>query len=895
MTIFSLHIAGHRSLLVTSCDLRPATMICPICGSQLREPARFCRSCGANIAGALTGRLQTGRVLAERYRIVRLIARGGMGAVYLAADLRLDDVEVAVKEMSSVYRPGETEDYARAVAEFRREAALLARLSHPNLPRVIDRFEEDGKQFLAMEYVEGQTLRQALIARGGRAEVAEVCGWAAQLCAVLAYLHAQQPPIIYRDLKPGNVMLRSDGRVALIDFGIARFYKPGKASDTAIYGTIGYSAPEQYGEGQTDQRSDIYSLGVLLYHALTGYDVTSTPFRLPHLGQLRPDVPADLVDLITRATAMDPGDRFASVGELADALRRVGRGAASPSDGQHEPAPAQAMQPAANRPRGLPLWMFGTLLVLTVGLVAGLAFERSSGAAPPPTGAPAIATGAPAATARTVAAAPEIEPPPDMVRVPAGSFTMGADDDPSASPAHTVDLPTFFIDRTEVTNRAYRACVQVAVCQSPEQSAALPYAHYFDSPDFERYPVVYVTWQDARAYCAWRGRRLPTEAEWEKAARGTDARLYPWGNTWDEQRVRLSGDDLGSALAQAGSFAQNASPYGALDMSGNVWEWTSSRDLPYPYASSDGREIPTTPGQRVLRGGAWGRNPRNARVTTRDPKDPREGYWNRGFRCAATPINPAPNGAAAGNLAPAPDGMVGVPGGLLRMGVSEAEGQRWVREYGWNEPVAEFPQHTVTLAPFFLDRTEVTNQQYAAFVAATKRAPPANSFDPARLTLWRDGRAPPALAQHPVVNVTWDDARSYCAWAGKRLPTEAEWEWAARGPEGRLWPWGNDFDQQRANTQERGRGGTAPVGADPGNASWVGALDMGGNVWEWMSSLRWPYPYDPTDGREDPARPRPRAIRGGSWTDPASSAHTSGRNQFDPTLANINIGFRCAK
>jgi formylglycine-generating enzyme required for sulfatase activity len=201
----------------------------------------------------------------------------------------------------------------------------------------------------------------------------------------------------------------------------------------------------------------------------------------------------------------------------------------------------------------------------------------------------------------------------------------------------------------------------------------------------------------------------------------------------------------------------------------------------------------------------------------------------------------------------------------------------------------------VLLRPFFLDRTEVTNAQYAEFVDATKHAPPVNSFDPAGLNLWQDGQPPDALLQHPVVNVRWSDARAYCSWAGKRLPTEAEWEWAAKGPEGWLWPWGSGFEQARANTRERGLGNTLPAGADLANASWVGALDMGGNAWEWTSSLSLPYPYDITDGRENPDRDGSRAIRGGSWLDPASSAHTSGRNQFDPALANINLGFRCAR
>jgi serine/threonine-protein kinase len=801
--------------------------------------------------------------------------------------------------MSGVYRPGETDAFAQAITEFRREAALLARLSHPNLPRVIDRFEEDGKQFLVMEYVEGQTLRQALAARGGRAEVPEVRDWAEQLCAVLSYLHAQTPPIIYRDLKPSNVMLRPDGRLALIDFGIARFYKPGQASDTAIYGTLGYAAPEQYGEGQTDQRSDVYALGVLLYHALTGYDVTGSPFRLPHISRLQPEVPPRLASLITRATAMEPSDRFASVTDLAAELRRAFL-PAPPHD-----APRENDTPATelgSRRRGLPLWAFGALLALIGVLAGGLTFGIPGGMNPaltPPAASSAPVATAPLASTPQIPAAtatPATEPPPDMALVPAGLFTMGDKSDPNASPPHQQNIPApFFIERTEVTNQVYRACVQAGGCRPPRQVGSLTHPDYYDNPDFDRYPVVYVTWQDARAYCAWRGRRLPTEVEWERAARGDDGRLYPWGNDWDAARVRLSGDDdRTSDMAAVGSFPQNASPYGALDMSGNAWEWTSSRGLAYPYSAGDGREAPSLGGKRVVRGGAWGREQRNARVTTRDAQDPDDAFWNRGFRCAASADGPTHNSGLTG-LPSAPDGMVAVPGGVLRMGITQEQGQRWVSEFGWALPVGEFPRHSVTLAPFFLDRTEVTNQQYAVFIDATKHAAPANSFDPKGLNIWRDGRYPAELAQHPVVNVTWDDARAYCAWAGKRLPSEAEWEWAAKGPEGWLWPWGADFDQTRVNTKERGLGTTAAVDADTAGVSWVGALDMGGNVWEWTSSLTLPYPYDPTDGREDPVRPGPRAIRGGAWTDPTSSAHTSGRNQFDSTLANVNVGFRCLK
>jgi formylglycine-generating enzyme required for sulfatase activity len=200
--------------------------------------------------------------------------------------------------------------------------------------------------------------------------------------------------------------------------------------------------------------------------------------------------------------------------------------------------------------------------------------------------------------------------------------------------------------------------------------------HYYDSAEFDRFPAVSVTWDDARSYCAWRGRRLPTEAEWERAARGDDGRLFPWGGNWDPARMQLSGDDRLGELAMVGNFPKNASPYGALDMSGNVWEWTSSRDMVYPYAAGDGREEPTLSGKRIVRGGAWGSNMHNARATTRDSHDPDDTFWNRGFRCAATIGGPTRNDQLAG-LPAAPEGMVAVPGGMLRMGTDEAEARRW--------------------------------------------------------------------------------------------------------------------------------------------------------------------------------------------------------------------------
>ena len=209
---------------------------------------------------------------------------------------------------------------------FRREAALLAALHHPNLVQVIDHFSAPGpppREYLVMECVAGETL-DAWIGRSGRTP-ARVLPVALELCAVLDYLHSRTPPIIYRDLKPSNVMIEaaasgSGGRVKLIDFGIARFYKPGKQKDTTMMGTPGFAPPEQYGRGQTDARSDLFSLGVTLHVLLTGYDVEQSPWSYPPVRTLNAAVSPTLERVIAKATAMNVADRYQSAAELRAAL-----------------------------------------------------------------------------------------------------------------------------------------------------------------------------------------------------------------------------------------------------------------------------------------------------------------------------------------------------------------------------------------------------------------------------------------------------------------------------------------------------------------------------------------------------------------------------------------------
>jgi serine/threonine protein kinase len=284
---------------------------CYQCGQPVKDNSQFCSFCGCAFANNLTGKLSPNALLDNRYLILRLVGQGGMGAIYQAVDTRLQGRVCAVKEMSvASLPPGERPP---AIQQFEQEAAMLARLHHPHLPQVCDFFEDNGHHYLVMDFIEGQTLDQRLAAKQRPFSEQQVRLWADQLSAVLSYLHKQNPPIIFRDLKPDNIMLDQNDQIKLIDFGIARLFKPAQARDTQVIGTPGYAAPEQYGSGQTDERADVYGLGVTLLTLLTGHDPAADPFHLPLVQRLNPAVSTQMANVIQRATQIQPGHRFQSI------------------------------------------------------------------------------------------------------------------------------------------------------------------------------------------------------------------------------------------------------------------------------------------------------------------------------------------------------------------------------------------------------------------------------------------------------------------------------------------------------------------------------------------------------------------------------------------------------
>jgi len=341
--------------------------------------------------------LPPGTILRSRYKVVALVGQGGMGAVYQAEDLRLEGRQCALKEVQPL--PGATaRALAQAQEQFRKEASTLARLDHPNLPKVSDYFSEAGRDYLIMDFVAGQDLKALMDeahAKGRFLSEQRVLSWISQVCDALSYLHGQEPPILHRDIKPANIRLTPQGFIKLVDFGLVKPLDeddPNTISVMRGLGTLPYTPLEQYSGtgGHTDVRSDIYSLGATLYHLLTGRRPANAqerfldPRALTPPRELNPAISARTEDCILWAMAMHPDQRPASVEVWRRALFSTEERASFPSVmplNQREPSFSQALQ-ANGR-------LIILVLVLTVAAVAvtvsGIQVQPAAIPSPTPT------------------------------------------------------------------------------------------------------------------------------------------------------------------------------------------------------------------------------------------------------------------------------------------------------------------------------------------------------------------------------------------------------------------------------------------------------------------------------------------------------------------------------
>jgi formylglycine-generating enzyme required for sulfatase activity len=513
-----------------------------------------------------------------------------------------------------------------------------------------------------------------------------------------------------------------------------------------------------------------------------------------------------------------------------------------------------------------------------------------------------------------------------MIKVPAGLYTMGsmqgADDE---KPVHTFFLADYWIDQTEITNDMFARFVQAAIYKTSAEVAGTSWVFNLKTNNWESIsganwrqpfgpaggqkwmgaqPVVQVSWEDAVAYCTWAGARLPTEAEWEKAARGTQGATYPWGEAAPASDL-LNFADLSLAVnwadknvndgyqftAPVRSYPRGVSPYGALDMAGNVWEWTADWYQPYPGNHKSNAEYGEK--SRVLRGGSWTSNSPFTRVSERNPYRPLAASSEAGFRCAGdtnmpTKVPPTSTATPTASITPTPTEPPGkiteheaemglVPGGIFMMGSSHGDPD-------------EKPQHPVIMSAYYMDVNEVTNGLYQACVKAGDCSAPTDISSFYTRTSYYGN---PEFDHYPVINVSWEQSQTYCDWRGARLPTEAEWEYAARGMDMRIYPWGKTIDTGYANYAESQDENTSVVGFYEKGKSPFGMNDMAGNVWEWTADWYQPYPGNmagsPAYGESY------RVIRGGSWSYLAEYLRTSNRYWTKPEESHFYLGFRCAR
>ena len=479
----------------------------------------------------------------------------------------------------------------------------------------------------------------------------------------------------------------------------------------------------------------------------------------------------------------------------------------------------------------------------------------------------------------------------DWVEIPAGEFLMGSNpiapitSYPDESPEHQIDLEEFFISAKPITNAQYERFVASTGYKKP--------GHWIGGvvPQKKReHPVTYIDWDDANAFARWCGAALPSEAQWEKSARGSDGRLFPWGDAEPTNEDANFGNSIGDTT-EVGTHKSGASIFGVLDLAGNVWEWTSSIHREYPYNSNDGREDVNLWGARVVRGGNYLSAAKNIRCADRHSIYPSARDIYIGFRVATKNLSVIKKDCGIDFE------WQKIPAGKFLMGSGYTQTDKelpdpeyfGVSKHGANRPADfdnELPQHKLFLDRYQISKTPVTNLQYEMFTKATSYPVPGH---------WPEGVVTPEIANHPVVYVDWADVQAFCNWAGVALPNEPQWERAARGIDGRIWPWGNTPPtKELANFGQSDKTGrTKEVGSYPNGASPEGLLDVAGNVWEMVGSAYRPYPYEASDGREILDLPEEYVLRGGSFYSPHGRyLRTTARSMNYQFRRRDHIGFR---
>jgi serine/threonine protein kinase len=552
-------------------------------------------------------------VLGNKYRVLCRIGGGGMAQVYLARH-RVHGGLFAVKVLVDYLAQD-----PRIVARFEQEARMAATLaSHPNIVPIFDIGSGAGLHYMIMQFIPGEDLASYL-RRNGRMSLPDAANVVAQATEALSCAEAKR--IVHRDLKLANMLLDQSGRVKLLDFGISRIVDiaDGLTRPGECIGTPHYMSPEQIRGEACDIRSDLYSLGVVFFELISGRrpfeNESITAIQIAHLSSpppsllaLDPALPSGCDVIVQKLLAKMPEQRYQTTAELlADLIAHgahMGPGTLRPemdprlreaieyaeampldnsttpvappivSDSptsvairpgttvvHQEPEPplpagsANASGVVAKKSSGLSIALVAAVLVIVAGVIGFMVLR--------PKRTKTVDQTATHSNPGSELSAVYSDTHGRMMLVRAGPFLFG---EKGSNDARNITLPPFYVDETEVSNGEYQRFCLATGHVAPQNPG------YTTHPD---YPVSGVSYDDASAYASWAGKRLPTEEEWEKAARGTDQRAFPWGDTpWNS--------DIPSQLEPVNSQASRRSPYGAYNMAGNVWEWTASPYTPLP-------------------------------------------------------------------------------------------------------------------------------------------------------------------------------------------------------------------------------------------------------------------------------------------------------------------------
>ncbi len=884
-----------------------------------------------------------GKTLDRTYRLDQLLGKGGMGAVYKAHDVALNR-DVALKMMHPHFTDDET-----FRARFLQEARAVAALDHPGIVKVYAFGQDQGLLYIVMDLIPGQDLH-AWLKR--LADEHKIIGLDETLAIVqrvaLALHYAHEKGVLHRDIKPANVLLKptdpalhepgdADGYIrlafqpVLTDFGLAKLAEGGVHTQTGTtMGTPPYMSPEQCLGVDLTRHTDIYSLGVVLFELATGrvpFEVKSLTEAIrrhtqeppPPPRSVNPTLPVEVENIILRALAKRPEDRFATAREMADALKNA----------LPRVSPELTVEP--------------TQVAGTGPYVSLMTRLTQQGAAVPATRAEI-----PVAAASQVdvyLATPELWVAPGS-RAMASLVVFNRGQAPDRLQVSVEGIPADWIQSLTpgvqvLPGTEYEVQLIIQPPQTPQtRPGRYALTCTVASQDYGGQPVKARGTLTVAPYVRFRGELRPLQVP---AGRRAQIVVENQGNSsqtfalqWQDPAGELTFEPARAQLTVAAGQSA-AAEYRAAPRS-NRWLGGARKHPFSATVGASGQEAQLLNGQVVSRGliPVWAPllvlflclamvggaavvvGPRLFPGDTPTPIMAAAATFTVPAIVSPTPtigVTHTPPGAGVVSPTPSPTrptvtptpgivGMVQIPAGDAVQGSTPEQLQlaydtcaKEDKQCSVKGMEDELPQHTAYLDAFYIDVNEVTNADYARCVQAGACQPPTPTSSNKRSAYYGDA----AFADYPVIYVRWQDADAFCRWAGKRLPTEAEWEKAARGSDGQLWPWGNTFAADRANYRPGGTAAdssdTNQVGSYPAGASPYGAVDMVGNVWEWVADWYAPsyegLPAGPNP--KGPASGEQRVIRGGSWNSNIGSARAASRAGAAPQQRYFDVGFRCAQ